>query len=97
MARLNWTTEAENWVQEIYDYIATDSPRAAKATAKGIQERVQILRQFPRIGARHEPTTDKEVRILLYGHYRIAYVVLSEEEIDIIGVFHGSMDMDRLL
>jgi plasmid stabilization system protein ParE len=36
-------------------------------------------------------------RILLYGHYRIAYLIKSADEIDVLGVFHGALDIDRYL
>jgi len=35
------------------------------------------------------------IRILLYGHYRITYLIISLEKIDILGVFHGAVDIDR--
>jgi toxin ParE1/3/4 len=37
------------------------------------------------------------IRILLYGHYRIAYVVEPEGNVDVLGVFHGALDIDRYL
>jgi plasmid stabilization system protein ParE len=37
------------------------------------------------------------IRILLYGHYRIAYLIKSADEIDVLGVFHGALDIDRYL
>ena len=37
------------------------------------------------------------VRIILYGHYRITYIIKSEDEVDIIGVFHGALEMERYL
>ncbi len=40
---------------------------------------------------------DDEVRILLYGHYRIAYLVNPDDAIDILGVFHGALDIERYL
>jgi plasmid stabilization system protein ParE len=33
--------------------------------------------------------------ILLYGHYRIAYLVKDDRNVDIFGVFHGSLDITR--
>ena len=36
-------------------------------------------------------------KILLYGHYRIAYLIKSKEEIDILGIFHGAMEIERYL
>jgi plasmid stabilization system protein ParE len=32
---------------------------------------------------------------LLYGHYRIAYLVKDDGNIDILGVFHGALDIAR--
>jgi len=97
MARINWTHEAQTWLRDIFDYIARDNPGAAANVIDGIYERAQILIQFPRIGYRYEGVGDREVRILLYGHYRIAYLVKSEEEVDILGVFHGALDIQRYL
>ena len=97
MARINWSREAQTWLRDIFDYIARDNPGAAAQVLDGIYERAQILIQFPRVGYRYEGVLDREVRVLLYGHYRIAYVVRSEEEIEILGVFHGALDIQRYL
>ena len=70
MAKLNWTSESERWLKDIYDYIAADNPVAAGEVINGIYEKAQILSRFPDIGYRYEASGD-EVRILLYGHYRI--------------------------
>jgi toxin ParE1/3/4 len=97
MARLNWTQEAETWLRDIYEYIAQDNPVAAARVVEGIYERAQILSEFPQIGHRYEGIADREVRILLYGHYRITYLIKSEEDIDILGVFHGALNIQRYL
>ena len=96
MARLNWTSEAERWLRDIYDYIAADNPQAAAHVIDGIFQKAQVLVEFPDIGYRYEGTS-REVRILLYGHYRITYVRRLDDNIDIIGVFHGALDIDRYL
>jgi len=97
LAKINWTTEAERWLEEIYDYIASDNPRAAMRTVEAIYEKAQMLSAFPQIGYRYEEITDREVRILLYGHYRIAYLIKPNRDIDILGVFHGALDINRYL
>ena len=94
MAKITWTSEAERWITEIHDYIAVENPVAAKKVIRGIYERVQILSQFPEIGYRFEES-DRNVRILLYGHYRIAYLVTESRDCSILGVFHGSLDIVR--
>ncbi|MEM7468524.1 MAG: type II toxin-antitoxin system RelE/ParE family toxin [Pseudomonadota bacterium] len=96
MAKLNWTVEAESWLHDIYSFIVADNPAAAAEVVEGIYERAQHLERFPEIGYRYEGA-DSDVRILLYGHYRIAYVLKAPEEIDILGVFHGALDIERYL
>ena len=97
MAEINWTTEAERWLRDIHDYIAQDSPESAIRVVEGIYERTQILRQLPEIGYRYDRIPDEDIRILLYGHYRIAYLIKPDGNIDILGVFHGALDIDRYL
>ena len=97
MARLNWTREAETWLRDIFEYIAQDNPEAAARVVEGIYERAQVLSEFPQIGHRYEGISDREVRILLYGHYRIAYLIKSEEDIDVLGVFHSALEIQRYL
>ena len=95
MAEINWTRESEIWLKDIYNYIAADDPHAAAKTIASIYEKAQLLRTHPRIGYRYEPAEPAEVRILLYEHYRITYLIRANDESDIIGVFHGALDMDR--
>ncbi len=94
MAKISWTSEVERWLKDIYDYIAADNQSAAAGVIAGIYEKAQVLAQFPEIGYRHDKHQNDEVRILLYGHYRIAY---ADGDVDILGVFHGALDMQRYL
>jgi toxin ParE1/3/4 len=94
MADIAWTDEAQRWLSDIYDFIAADNPVAAAQTAQGIFERAQVLKTHPEIGHRYLASS-RNVRILLYGHYRIAYLVRDDGNIDILGVFHGSLDISR--
>ncbi len=50
-----------------------------------------------RVGYKYREEKDGEIRILLYGHYRIAYLIKKNSDIDIPGVFHGALDIDRYL
>ena len=96
MAELRWTAEAQRWLEDIFEYIASENPSAASEVIEGIFQRAQILLEFPESGYRYEPRPEN-VRVLLYGHYRIAYVVRTDSNIDILGVFHGALDIDRYL
>jgi plasmid stabilization system protein ParE len=94
MAEIAWTEEAQRWLEDIFEYIAADNPAAASRTVQGIYERAQVLATFPAIGHRYLASS-RNVRILLYGHYRIAYLVKDDGNIDVLGVFHGSLDITR--
>lgn len=94
MATITWTEEAQRWLEDIFEYIAADDPRAAAGTTNGIYERAQVLADFPEMGYRYRGSS-RHVRILLYGHYRVAYLVKDDDDIDILGVFHGALDIGR--
>jgi toxin ParE1/3/4 len=74
MAQIAWTLEAERWLSDIYDYIASDNPVAAMETVQGIYDRAQVLVDLPESGSRYW-ASERHVRELLYGHYRITYLV----------------------
>jgi toxin ParE1/3/4 len=94
MGKLNWTAESERWLKDIFEYIEADNPVAAIEVVSGIFKRAQVLTEHPEIGYRYEASS-RHVRILLYGHYRIAYLVKNDGDIDVLGVFHGSLDINR--
>ena len=94
MAEISWTEEAHRWLTDIFEYVAAENPQAATRTVQGIYERVQDLARFPEIGSRYAASS-RHVRILLYGHYRIAYLIKGDGNIDVLGVFHGSLDITR--
>ena len=65
---------------------------------QAIYEKVQTLREFPDTGYIYRSENEGEIRILLYGHYRITYLHRRDREvIDILGIFHGSLDIDKYM
>lgn len=94
MAEIAWTEEAQRWLEDIFEYVAADNPDAAARTVQGIYERAQVLATFPEIGHRYTASS-RHVRILVYGHYRIAYLIKNDGNVDILGVFHGGLDISR--
>lgn len=83
-------------MKDIYDYIALDNPQAAEQVIDGIYNTAQILKDHPVIGHKYQTLELDDVRILQYEHYRITYVLL-DNRIDILGVFHGALDIDKYL
>ena len=98
MAQVAWTAEAQLWLRDIYDYIAVDNPAAAERVALAIYDSVRVLQEHPRLGQRYQYVTCREVRILQYSRYRIAYLIHEDTgDIDILGVFHGALPIERYL
>jgi toxin ParE1/3/4 len=97
LVEINWTREAELWLRDIYNYIALDNNDVAEQTVVGIFQTVQLLTKHPRLGRRYGPERSREVRVLLCGHYRIAYLIESDNQIDILGIFHDALNIERYL
>lgn len=97
MVEIFWTSESKVWLKEIHDYIAADSKANAKKVVENIIERADSLKDFPSIGQRLLDWPDYEIRMILYGHYRIVYLRKSEKQIDILGVYHSALDLVRHL
>lgn len=89
MVELRWTSEAEESLREIHDYIARDRPRTARRTIESIVYRTESLIEVPLQGEAYGYRPDRPVRILTYGHFQIAYLKVSSKSIAILGVFHG--------
>ncbi len=97
MANISWTYQAEYWLKEIFDYIATDNPNAAANVINGIYAKVQLLERNPQLGYIYHHESDHPIRILLYGHYRITYLIKDDGNIEILGVFHGALEIEKYL
>ncbi len=97
MAKITWTSEAERWLKDIYDYIAKDNSIAAANVINGIYTKAQILLEQPEMGYQYEHESKQSIRILLYGHYRITYITKDNKNIVILGVFHGALQIENYL
>ena len=97
MAQVSWTAEAEGWLHEIHEHISLQQPAAALEMVLGILDRASTLADFPQTGTLYRVDEGQEIRILMHGHYRIAYLIASNEYIVVLGVFHDAMDLERYL
>ena len=68
-----------------------------KKVILNIVERADTLRKFPSIGQRLLEWPDYNIRMILYGHYRIVYFVRTETRIDILGVYHNALNLKQHL
>lgn len=94
MDKIIWTDEAVHWLKVIYDYISINDPEAAVKVLNNIIDETMILKDFPNIGAFYKKNGNSEIRSILYGHYKIAYIV-RYDHIEILGVFHDKMEIEH--
>lgn len=97
MAKVNWTEEAVRWLEDIRNYIAQDDPDAAVKVVRGIYDKIQLLRRFPEIGYSYTSRPGHNIRVLVHGTTELRTLSKPNGTIDIIGIFHGAMDIDRYL
>lgn len=95
MVEIFWTDESKKWLKEIHDYIKLDNEFAAKRVVNSIYQKVENLKKYPEIGQKLSQWTNKDIRMILYGHYRIVYFIKNKERIDIIGIYHGALDLKK--
>ena len=97
MAEIICTSEANHWLKDIFDHIAEDNTNAAKNVVNGIYDKTQILKEYPEIGYKYKHESKRNIRILLYGHYRIAYEVTNSNDLFVLGVYHGALKIENYL
>ncbi len=96
MAEVIWTEPALEDLKNIVEYISKDSKVYAERFATRVIEAPRRLEHFPYSG-RLVPEFQKEnIRELIYGSYRIIYVVKGKI-CYVTAVVHGSRDLLRLL
>ena len=60
MAEIVWTLVAAQWLEEISQYIASESASSAPKVVTGSYDKIQLLRTHPRLGQHYEPIADRE-------------------------------------
>jgi len=72
------------------------NPDAAARTIRGILQKADLLARFPEMGPPLTHRQRDDLRVLLFGHYRIIYG-LENTAVTIYAVHHTSRDLDQLL
>jgi toxin ParE1/3/4 len=88
--------EAARDIEDIWEYIARDSVRAARRVRLGLLAACRRLAQHPGLGHRREDLTDKSVLFWPVYSYFIIYNPATEP-LEIVRILHGAQDIPRLL
>jgi plasmid stabilization system protein ParE len=78
-------------LEEAVEYIANDSPEAARKLAKAVVDAAESLSELSERGRIVPEVGDRRYRELLVSSYRVMYRV-SDEAVSIVAVLHGARD-----
>lgn len=90
MAQVRWTDFAIDELNQIGEFISNDSVRYAEITVTELFSATDILELYPRRGSVVPMFQNDNVRQLIKGSYRIIYLIIDDDSIDILTVHHGS-------
>jgi plasmid stabilization system protein ParE len=94
--KIIWTEKALTHLEFLILYISRDSPQLAALTVSRIMARAEQAAEFPESGRIVPEYGDPGLRELFWKAYRIVYR-LEEGRIAIVGVVHGSRQLDEAL
>lgn len=92
--RIIWSEPAEFDLDDLYDFIAKDSPIYAERFTDRILEAIANLADYPRVG-RQVPESDSEyIRELIIQSQRVMYAIDDELQIiHILALIHVRQDI----
>lgn len=89
MADVIWSPEAVEGLENICEYIATDSPRYAEVVARRVLDAVERAAEYPLAGRIVPEVDNPDIREKITGNFRIIYRTKSEA-IEVVMVRHGA-------
>lgn len=90
MAQVVWTDNALADLNDIGEFIAKDSLMYAGLTVSKLFEATEILETHPFSGRKVEDFNSPSIRQLIRGSYRIVYMLIDKNRIDILAVHNSS-------
>jgi addiction module RelE/StbE family toxin len=85
--KIRWSPTAVSDLESIREYIARDSPSAARKVANRIKESVNRLCNFPLSGRAGRVPGTRE--LVIPGTSYIAAYILQSDEVQLASVLHG--------
>ena len=96
MSRFILSPEARDDLDEIIDYIARDSPQAARRVLEKIKDAIVLLAEMPMIGHLREDLTEEPLRFWPVYSYLIIYR-FERKPLEIVRILHGARDVKSIL
>ncbi|WP_075351955.1 type II toxin-antitoxin system RelE/ParE family toxin [Algoriphagus marinus] len=81
-------------IQEIESYLFKSSPSIGRSFTEKIFRKIELLYDHPEIGRIVPEFRESSIREIFQGKYRIVYLILNSNRIDILRIIHGSKLID---
>lgn len=94
MSKVIYSTEAKADLQEIWDFIADDSPFQADRLILRFREKLEYLAKWQTIG-RPRPEFVKGCRSYPFGNYCF-YFRPTDSGIEVLRILHSARDLDQI-
>ena len=89
MAKVNWTDQAIEDVNNIAEFISKESFRYAEIQVNKLFQLSTLLEDNPKLGRNVPEINDLSIRELISGNYRLIYKIRTPEEVVIITIHHS--------
>ena len=97
VAELFISRRAEEDLRQIWHYVAAENPTAADRMLLRIDEKLQLLRDFPAIGTLRDDIRPG-FRMLVEGNYLLLYeYTVADGVVEIVAVVDGRRDLGNML
>ena len=89
MVEVRWTPQSLEDIENIAEYISNDSMKFAIIQVQDFFEAAEILENFPKAGRVVPELSNRDVRELIVGFYRLIYRVKNDQLIEILTIYHS--------
>lgn len=96
MAKVTWTFQALQDLDEIAEYHAQYSEKYASLLIDSFFEQTERLEQFPYSGRIVQEANISSIREVVTGKYRIIYSVPNSDEVNILTVRSSSLPLEDI-
>jgi toxin ParE1/3/4 len=88
MVEVKWTVDAITDIDGVAAFIARDSPRSAQDMVDRFFAAADLLIEQPLRGKPVPESNIPAVRELLVGSYRLIYLVVNKDRVDVLAIHH---------
>lgn len=95
MVEISWSISALNDLEEIAEFIASDSEAAARNYVTSIYTKVNLLSLQPRLGRFVPEFGIEHIREIIFEKYRLVYRLNFLGNVEILMIHHAARDLTK--